>query len=258
MPEHRATSTNLAGARAAWAQAPEVMDFLVPTSPVHQLKVLERSLYLAHWGALVPPGSRVLDLGGGIGRFATWCLDRGCTVDLVDPDPQALAAAARHGAAHTDRLRLHQARAEDLPELEPVDVVIACELLCYVDDPARVLAHARRALRPGGVLLASVEARYGWAMAVDAPAGFVDAVLGDGVVAVPRDRFVRTYTREGFRALLSGWVVEQLEMSHFVLSGPFEVVAGEVDLPRLLELESRFRAHPVLGELGRAIVAVAR
>ncbi len=258
MAESRATATNLAGARAAWAEAPEVMDFLDPASPVHDLKVLERALYLEQWASLVPPGGRVLDLGGGIGRFATWCLDRGCTVELVDADARSLEAAARHGAAHGDRLRLHHSRAEALPPIEPVDVVIACELLCYVDDPALVLRRAREVLRPGGVLLASVEAHYGWAMAVDAPAGFVDVVLGNGVLAVPGDRFVRTYTRDTFRDLLAGWQVEKMVMSHFVLSGPFEVVAGEVDLPRLLDLESRFRAHPVLGELGRAIVAVAR
>ncbi|MBM4391307.1 MAG: class I SAM-dependent methyltransferase [Deltaproteobacteria bacterium] len=258
MAEPRATRTNLQGAAEAWAECPEVMDFLVPTSPAHRLKLLERDLYLSRWASHVPPGARVLDAGGGIGRFATWCLDRGCTVDLVDPDPRSLEAARRHGAAHGERLRTHEAPAEALPDLAPVDVIIACELLCYVDDPARVLGHFRRLLRPGGVLLASVEAPYGWAMSVDAPAGFVDALFGAGILAVPGDRYVRTYDASRFRDLLAEWVIDDLWYTHYVLSGPFEGVSGDVDLPRLLELEARFRAHPVLAELGRAVAVVAR
>ena len=68
---------NLAGARMAWDRWPEHMDFLAKDSPMYAQKRAERALYLQRWEPLVPRGSRILDLGGGIGRFTQWCLDRG-------------------------------------------------------------------------------------------------------------------------------------------------------------------------------------
>ena len=246
------------GAARAWDAYPEWMDYLRPDSPNHRQKLLERACYLRFWAAEIRPGSRVLDLGGGIGRFATWCLDLGCEVELVDLDERALAAARAHAAGRPGRLRTHHAGVERLPELAPVDTVIAAEILCYVADPAVVLAGARRLLRRGGALLASVEGRWGWAAAADAPAGQLGALLGTGIVSVPGDRFVHTYTSEGFRELLAGWEVEQLVPSHYLFGGPFEGVAGEIDEIALFAAEDRFRAHPELSPLGRALLAVAR
>ena len=253
-------SANLVGAAEAWVSSPEWMDFLWDESPARRVKLLERELYLRLWCDLIPPGVRVLDVGGGIGRFAMWCLDRGCDVELVDLDPHSLACARRHAVGRPGRLRTHLAAADALPELEPVDVVIAAELLCYVADPSAVLAAAGAVLRPGGALLCSVEARWGWAMAEDVPVGQISALLENGVVHAPGDRFVQTYTPESFRDLLEsgGWAVEQLERSHYVCSGPFERLAGEIDAARLFELEDRFRATAPLAHLNRALLAVAR
>ena len=253
-------AANLVGAEEAWASSPEWMDFLWDESPAHRVKLLERELYLRSWSALIPPGARVLDVGGGIGRFAMWCLDRGCEVELVDLDPQSLACARRHAMHRPGRLRTHLASADALPDLAPVDVVIAAELLCYVSDPSAVLAAVGKVLRPGGALLGSVEARWGWAMAEDVPVGQISGLLDNGVVYAPGDRFVQTYTPESFRSLLEsgGWAVEKLERSHYVCSGPFERLAGEIDVARLFELEDRFRSTEPLAHLNRALLAVAR
>lgn len=250
---------NLVGARRAWDDHPEYMDFLDVDSPVHRKKRLERELYLHWWGAELRPGSRVLDLGGGIGRFTTWCLDLGCEVELVDPDLRSLRCALRHSAGRRGRLDLHWTTAEHLPELAPVDVVIAAELLNYVEDPARVLANARRLLRPGGPLLFSVEARWGWALAVDAVAGTLPGWLDEaGVVFRPGDLWVRTYSEAAVRALFAGWTVERLIPTHYVMSGPFEQAAGPLDLPGILDAESRLREHPISAPLHRAWTGIAR
>ena len=251
-------AANLAGAAAAWRDAPEWMDFLRPDSPAHRHKLAERELYLRLWEPFVSPGARVLDAGGGIGRFSMWCLDRGCQVDLVDPDPRSLGCAWSHAAGRPGRLTTVEAPVEAMPVAGPYDVVIAAELLCYVQDPALALAALVERLRPGGVLLVSVEARWGWAVALDAPAGHLDAVFGDGVLHAPGDRFVRTFEERAFRALLGGLVVERFEPSHYLYSGPLQQVAGEVDLDALFAWEARAKAHPVFGPLNRAWIAVAR
>lgn len=249
---------NLVGAVVGWQEYPDHMDWLDPASPIHRSKLLERAMYLDRWEAHVPPGCRVLDLGGNIGRFTQWCLDRGCEVELVDPDLRALRRAVAHASGRPGRLDVHWSTGERLPELAPVDVVIAAEVLCYVEDPAQVLANLRRVLRPGGVLLCSVEARYGWALAYDVPARALDALLGDGILHVPGDRWVRTLDEAGFRTLLEGWSLEECLPTHYIASGPLDDAAGELSLHAVLAYEARLRANPVTRAWNRCWMAVAR
>ncbi len=255
---------NLVGAGKYWLESPEWMDFLDPEAPNHADKLLERSLYLARWvphlQSLGP--KRVLDLGGGIGRFTTWLLDQGLDVDLVDPDLRSLWRAVTSSAGRPGRLDVHWSTGEQLPDLPQVDAVIATEVLCYVEDPAVVLANIMRVLRPGGLLLCSVEARWGWALAEDCHYDTIEQYLGDdGIVHVPGDRWVQTYEGEQFQELLeqAGLRVEAMVPSHYVLSGAFEQSAAPLQgIDHVLELEARLAAHPVTGRLNRAWMAVAR
>lgn len=250
---------NLVGAREAWLDHPAWMDFLAPDSPNFHKKRVEKELYLHWWAPHLRPGARVLDAGGGIGRFTQHCLDLGCEVELVDPDLRSLRCAVEHAAGRPGRLDVHWTTAERMPALRPVEVVIAAELLNYVEDPARVMDNLRRALAPGGVLLLSVEARWGWAMAPDAAGGTLPALWSaDGVVHAPHDRWVRIYDRAGLDRLLDGWTVEAVVPTHYVVSGPFEYAAGSLDTADVLAAEARLRAHPVLGPLNRAWTVIAR
>lgn len=257
-PEPTAPLANLVGAAVAWAKWPEHMDFLAEDSPMYAQKRLERSLYLRRWDEHVPAGARVLDVGGGIGRFTTWCLDRGCDVELVDPDLRSLRRAVAHAAGRPGRLDVHWATGETLPDLGTFDVVIAAEVLNYVEDPAAVLDRVRRALLPGGPLLFSVEARWGWALAYDAPPRTLDALLGDGVVHVPGDKWVRTFDRDALVATLAGWTVERLDPTHYIPSGPLESAAGPLFPDEVERWEARLREHPVTAPLNRAWIGIAR
>jgi SAM-dependent methyltransferase len=248
---------NLVGARRVWDEHPLWMDYLDPASPVRETKLLERGLYLHHWAPALFGVRRLLDLGGSIGRFSTWCLDSGMDVELVDPDMCAIRRAVSHAAGRPGRFDAHWSTGEELPDLAPVDAVIAAEVLNYVERPDRVLARIREVLAPGGPLLLSVEARWGWPLAGDAPPGNLPQV-GAEVLHVPGDRFVRTFDEVSLRALLADWTIELLIPTHYVLAGPFELVAGDVDLHALLAAEARFRAHPVYGPLNRAWTVIAR
>lgn len=254
---------NLAGAYAAWESWSEGMDFLDAASPVADQKRMERDLYLHLWdpwlskveGAQAP---RVLDLGGGIGRFSMPCLDAGWDVDLVDPDLESLRRAVWHAAGRPGRLDVYWTTGEHLPETGPYDLVFAVEVFCYVEDPVKVLANVRARLRPGGRIFFSVEAEHGWAACGDAAPGTLEAFLSGTPVHAPGDRFVRTYSAEALRALFSEGTIESLIPTHYVLSGPFEAAAGPIDLTMLLDLEARLRAHRIAGPLNRAWTGVVR
>jgi SAM-dependent methyltransferase len=248
---------NLVGAVRAWREHPEWMEFLDPEAPNHLDKLTERSLYLARWAPYIAPGARVLDLGGGVGRFTTWLLDHGCEVEIVDPDLRSLWRCLSAAVGRPGSLDVHWSTGELLPELEPVDVVVACEVLCYAEDPRRVVERLQAALRPGGVLLASVEARYGWAMGPDAPPDTLEAFLEDGIVHVPGDRWIRTCTEQMFRSWLAPLEIRELIASHYALSGPFEAASRPRDLEETLLLEARLREHPIAGPCNRAWMAVA-
>jgi SAM-dependent methyltransferase len=97
------------------------------------------------------PGRRVLDLGCRYGAL-TRAYAEGNDVVGVDVDRDALAEAAKLG------IETRWADVEQpLPfEDESFDVVVAGELLEHVRDPGRLVAEARRLLRPGGRLVGSV------------------------------------------------------------------------------------------------------
>lgn len=56
----------------------------------------ERTLeLLERW--LPPASARVLDIGGGPGRYAAWLAERGYTVQLLDPVPKHVRQARARG-----------------------------------------------------------------------------------------------------------------------------------------------------------------
>ena len=101
------------------------------------------------------PGRRVLDLGCRDGAL-TQAYAGGNEIVGVDADREALAEAQKLGI---------ETRWADLDaplpfEDESFDVVVAGELLEHLRDPKRVVADARRVLRPGGSFVASVPNAY--------------------------------------------------------------------------------------------------
>ena len=102
-------------------------------------------------GALgeIPPGSNVLDFGAGDGRLLALLQARGCEVRGIEPFAQSYPAGLAIECVRIDEAEIPPSSA---------DVVILWHTLEHLEDPAKAVRLAARALRPGGRLVVSVPA----------------------------------------------------------------------------------------------------
>jgi SAM-dependent methyltransferase len=154
----------------------------------------------------LPLSGRVLDVGGGPGTHAAHLAGRGYDVTLVDPVPRHVELASRRaGDPATAAFVVRLAGAHDLPVDDgSVDAVLLMGPLYHLidrSDRLAALAEARRALRPGGRLLAEIIGRHTWAldatlqMLLDSPKTWADiertvaAGLTQDPASVPKGSF---------------------------------------------------------------------
>ncbi|TMQ81484.1 methyltransferase domain-containing protein [Actinomadura soli] len=112
---------------------------------------------LLHDGTSHPPGSRVLEVGCGVGAQTVHLLARspGAHLTAVDVSSASLdqararVAASRPGA----RVRWRRGDLHDLPFPDDAfDHLFVCFVLEHLPDPRAALAGLRRVLRPGGTV----------------------------------------------------------------------------------------------------------
>jgi 2-polyprenyl-3-methyl-5-hydroxy-6-metoxy-1,4-benzoquinol methylase len=106
----------------------------------------------------VAAGTRVLDIGCGVGRWSRWLAARGAEVTGVDLSPTMIAEARRrvHQAGLTARCRFIVQDVAQLDAGGPYNLVLAVTVLQHVLDEERLgaaLARMARHLAPGGRML---------------------------------------------------------------------------------------------------------
>ena len=109
-----------------------------------------------HRAGLIPEAAgRVLELGMGAGaNLPFYDVSKVSEVIGVEPSPGLRAMAAQAARAAGLTVRIEDGVGEELRfDSGDFDTVVCTFTLCSVDDPERMLAEARRVLRPGGVLL---------------------------------------------------------------------------------------------------------
>jgi 2-polyprenyl-3-methyl-5-hydroxy-6-metoxy-1,4-benzoquinol methylase len=101
------------------------------------------------------PSLDVVDVGAGTAGFAVRLAALGHQVTVLDPSPDALAAARWRAAELGVTLTAVQGEATDLPDLvgtAAADLVVCHNVLEYVDEPAAAMAAIAAVLRPGGTV----------------------------------------------------------------------------------------------------------
>ena len=97
----------------------------------------------------------IVDVGGGTGGLAVPFAALGHNVTVVDPSPDALAAAQRRAAEAGARLTAVQGEAASLDSvagLKGADLVICHNVLEYVDSPADAMTAIAAVLRPSAAV----------------------------------------------------------------------------------------------------------
>jgi 2-polyprenyl-3-methyl-5-hydroxy-6-metoxy-1,4-benzoquinol methylase len=145
--------------------------------------------FLEPFIAMMPPGAVVLDLGCGAGWAAAIMQDQGFDVHALDATPE-MAALAQQKIRRPVRV----ASFESVDEIDTYDGIWASGALLHVPKAAMpaLLAHLARALKPGGLLLATFKA-------------------GDGEARDRIGRFYAYYTLAELHALFAGVPGMQIE-----------------------------------------------
>lgn len=94
----------------------------------------------------ITPGCRLLDVGCGRRTFGREYYERACFRAGVDMDRGALAE-------NTVMDEKYACSIEELPALEPFDVVVAQWVLEHIENPERVCAAIARLTKPGGYFI---------------------------------------------------------------------------------------------------------
>src|SRR5687768_16880564 len=160
--------------------------------------IVERAINQHTIAQHLPPASKILDIGGGPGRYTIWLAERGHRVTLADLSPELLEIARREIVAAGVEGQVEaivEADACDLSRWDDgtFDGVLALGPFYHLPEPEdreRAAAEITRVLRPGGLAFIALMPRLAFLRRTIASttgqhlltqSGFVERVLEHGV-----------------------------------------------------------------------------
>lgn len=106
---------------------------------------------------IVSPKSKIIDVGGGTGKYSEWLAQMGHEVHLVEPVLKHVAIAQQRAKKYNGRFKVQQAEAQniDIPN-KFADLVILHGPLYHLQNAsarAKAIAEAKRLVKKGGLVL---------------------------------------------------------------------------------------------------------
>lgn len=265
--------SNIIAYEREWGIYPSVLDFLDKRSENYKLKNFEKEIYLdiiRPFLDKIPKYSQIIDAGGGIGRFAVPLARMRHMVHVVDTSEIALKKALRHFLdENLDSFDLHWADAGNLSMFSDntFDAALAIELVCYSDKPARVLKELVRVTKKNGLIIISVEGKYGGMFSEsNVSLDKISSILQNDLLYIKNHLYVHYYTPASLKRLLEKCGIKIIDIfgSHYVTDGIFHRLINidkldDKDYRKdVFKIEKLCRNDPVLKNLARALVAVGR
>ncbi len=211
-----------------WGTAP---DFVGPRHELRESLLLE--LLIA-----ARPGLRALNVGAGQGSFSCLLSARGFAVTSAEASSAAVDVLRRRAPGE-----VVEADAASLPFAdETFDLLVLGEVLEHLEDDAIALREARRVLRSGGLVAASVPRNPAWFSSSDRWAGHVR-------------RYTREALLEAFRD--AGLTVERCVAWGFPVSALYHRTIYERHLDRRGAAPATARQRPAVAVL-RALLQLDR
>lgn len=226
---------------------------------------------------VLPERARVVDVGGGTGRYAEWLAERGHEVELVDSTPLHVELARERSRG---RFGVHQADARRLPfDDGSFDVALLLGPLYHLEErDARVasLCEAARVVRSGGIVAAAAISRLAPALGSARSGTILDPAVLANVVdetregrRVPPERRTGLFPRAWFHEpdeLRDEMTAAGLEVETLVgVEGPAWLIDGFRALwenaatrDRIIAAAERFEDEPRLTAVSPHMLAVTR
>lgn len=112
-----------------------------------------RELMLQRLGEVLPADSRVLDMGCGIGQFASELAQRHAGAEILGVDPsEGMIARAMQDYAQPN-VTYRRGGLDDVERGDGFDAVTCMHAFPYIPGKPAAMAHIRSLLRPGGRVL---------------------------------------------------------------------------------------------------------
>ena len=244
------------------------------TSPEQRIKF---ELHVRCLREYVRPGSRVMEVGPGPGRFTEILAGMGCRITVAELSSEQLRLNEERARerGYADRVeRWVHADVCDLADLgeERFEAIVAFggPFSYVLDRREAALDECMTHLAPGGRLLLSVMSKWGTDHAFldaihDLPSEEIEAVMASGDVtpstspsSAEGGHFFHMFTADELRDFLASRLdVEFMAASNALSTGWSEILETESSFRAVLELEAAATRSPGALDMGTHILAVA-
>jgi SAM-dependent methyltransferase len=205
LPSREPCFVNRDASTGSWSPSNPLYDALADDYDAHFAVPHRRAYDDMAWRACTPlwpdPPGDIIDVGCGVGRWASRLIGAGHRVTGIEPAPRMVAAARRRLASDlaSGRFRLIESTAAGARlDSAGADVVVAMGSLQYSPDLRAALGQAYEWLRPGGTI----------AVLVDSLTALVAELARDGRPEEAQERLLTRSGRwrvDGRQARLSLW-----------------------------------------------------